>query len=166
MREFFKGWKRKLGCVTLVMACVLMTGWIRSQTNNDEFRFRSVNGRHCWLTSFAGRIGWRQLRGDPDTPVYRLLSFHTWRQDDDSVDGVDIPWRVLGVRCTFDRYGFRYGEGTTVYAGVQLNTRFWQVPYWSIVPPLAVLSAWLLFSRPRTTTKHPAPTDPTEPDHA
>ena len=31
MREFFKPWRRKIGVVTLVMACVLMAGWVRSE---------------------------------------------------------------------------------------------------------------------------------------
>ena len=30
MGEFFQGWRRKIGCVTLVMAFVLVLGWIRS----------------------------------------------------------------------------------------------------------------------------------------
>lgn len=28
MREFFQGWKRKVGCVALVLACVSLRDWI------------------------------------------------------------------------------------------------------------------------------------------
>ena len=28
MGEYFRGWKRKVGCVTLLMACALMLGWV------------------------------------------------------------------------------------------------------------------------------------------
>lgn len=35
MHEFFRGWKRKTGCVTLAMACVLTVGWIRSYDTED-----------------------------------------------------------------------------------------------------------------------------------
>jgi len=35
MGEFFKGWRRKTGVVTLVMACVFMSAWVRSQTTID-----------------------------------------------------------------------------------------------------------------------------------
>ncbi len=28
MRDFFHGWRRKLGCVTLMMACISMSGWL------------------------------------------------------------------------------------------------------------------------------------------
>ncbi len=37
MREFFRGWRRKVGCVTLVMACGLMGLWIRSGLMAEEF---------------------------------------------------------------------------------------------------------------------------------
>ena len=30
MGEFFRGWRRKAGLVTLAMACLLATGWMRS----------------------------------------------------------------------------------------------------------------------------------------
>ena len=36
MREFFKGWRRKTGCVTLVMACVFALAWLTS-VNGFEF---------------------------------------------------------------------------------------------------------------------------------
>ena len=32
MREFFSGWRRKVGVVALMLACVLMAGWVRSFT--------------------------------------------------------------------------------------------------------------------------------------
>ena len=32
MGEFFHGWRRKVGIVTLVIACVFMAGWVRSAT--------------------------------------------------------------------------------------------------------------------------------------
>lgn len=39
MREFFRGWRRKVGCVTLVMACVLTTGWVRSIGQSHAVQF-------------------------------------------------------------------------------------------------------------------------------
>ena len=35
MREFFKNWRRKAGCVTLLVACAVMVAWIRSQNASD-----------------------------------------------------------------------------------------------------------------------------------
>src|SRR5262249_54008008 len=37
MREFFRGWRRKAGCVVLAWACAFMGWWVRSVTVTDEF---------------------------------------------------------------------------------------------------------------------------------
>src|SRR5438105_3724804 len=36
MRDFFKGWRRKIGVLTLVMACVCMAAWVRSYSAEDK----------------------------------------------------------------------------------------------------------------------------------
>ena len=35
MREFFHGWRRKVGCVTSLMALAFTAGWVRSCTSTD-----------------------------------------------------------------------------------------------------------------------------------
>ena len=37
MREFFKGWRRKVGVVTLVLACVIIGLWCKSQAAPKSF---------------------------------------------------------------------------------------------------------------------------------
>ena len=41
MGVFFKGWRRKAGCVVLVMACLLATAWMRSHVTRDVFHICS-----------------------------------------------------------------------------------------------------------------------------
>ena len=36
MGDFFHGWRRKVGLLTLVMACVFTAGWIRADGICDE----------------------------------------------------------------------------------------------------------------------------------
>ena len=36
MREFFHGWRRKMGCVALVTACALTFEWLRSLADGPE----------------------------------------------------------------------------------------------------------------------------------
>ena len=55
MREFFRGWKRKLGCVTLVMACLAMAGWTRSYSVEDRIVVEDAGYR---ISSVFGRIQW------------------------------------------------------------------------------------------------------------
>ena len=49
MVAYFKGWRRKVGCVTLVLACVIVAGWVRSYKATDNWdticgRIESSNG--------------------------------------------------------------------------------------------------------------------------
>lgn len=37
MREFFKPWRRKVGVVSVGLACVFMAGWVRSYQTDDQF---------------------------------------------------------------------------------------------------------------------------------
>lgn len=57
MREFFKGWRRTLGTVTLVLACVLLVGWVHSQSIRDEFLITDYGcGSRYFLRSHRGEI--------------------------------------------------------------------------------------------------------------
>ena len=47
MGEFFKGWRRKVGVLTLLIACVFAAGWIRSPPRFELIvfsRFLFVSG--------------------------------------------------------------------------------------------------------------------------
>lgn len=58
MREFFKGWRRKAGCVALTVSCLLMAAWIRSRTIPDRIVIRSYGHvTEYWVSEQSG-IGW------------------------------------------------------------------------------------------------------------
>src|SRR5436305_1198495 len=54
MRDFFKGWRRKLGVVTLLMVCLFTCGWIRSLSLSETLHFPArkhmTNLRHHEIT--------------------------------------------------------------------------------------------------------------------
>ncbi|HEY4258608.1 MAG TPA: hypothetical protein VGM98_00550 [Schlesneria sp.] len=59
MREFFRGWRRKIGLVTLVMAVALLGLWsisidrfcyLQFPMLGYEFAFASLNGQVAWAT--------------------------------------------------------------------------------------------------------------------
>ena len=71
MGEFFNGWRRKVGLVTLVIACLLATGWVRScryydliwiQDQNASYFVYSMDGTVSvwWLSGrrFVSSFGW------------------------------------------------------------------------------------------------------------
>jgi len=57
MGEFFKGLRRRIGIVTLLMACVFMGGWIRSPHHCDSFNSPIGNLGIIWLISADSQIG-------------------------------------------------------------------------------------------------------------
>lgn len=61
MREFFKPWRRKLGVVTLVMACLLMAGWVRSVRKLDHCSFHVSEYSFHTFSSCNGRVAWQRI---------------------------------------------------------------------------------------------------------
>src|SRR4051812_32510505 len=54
MREFFKGWRRKIGVVTLAMACVFAALWAINQQIQFGFTRISDGIAHIWLANSFG----------------------------------------------------------------------------------------------------------------
>ncbi|MEK6262669.1 MAG: hypothetical protein AABP62_29075 [Planctomycetota bacterium] len=71
--EFFKGWRRKAGLVTLVMACVLGVGWMRSMVIRDAFRIPN----QITIDSVEGQF-WVGLPGDLLGESYHFRIIPYW----------------------------------------------------------------------------------------
>jgi hypothetical protein len=145
MRDFFKGWRRKVGCVTLMMACVFMAGWMRSTSVVDEFSFLDRTKYDVYCDSSRGCIGWvfiNDKRRPSNTSLWNKLRSMIWMTNPNPIDVFN------GAEWQFRRAGF--GSGKYFY---DVNTPFdgtvITVPYWSIVVPLALVSANLLLSESR-----------------
>lgn len=150
MREFFKGWRRKVGCVALVMAVFLAAVWRRSQTYADGFvlpvssnmfgiisslssmeffvaGFQSDEAASQWLSS-----GWQTTR------IRR-----NWKGDvldDETTVGIgDNRW-------VWGRFGFGMFENDT---GGNHRLVAVIIPFWSLVVPVTLLSAFLILWKPR-----------------
>ena len=55
MREFFRGWRRKTGCVALGLACATMGIWIRSYYYQD---FVATRDSRFVIVSQEGYVSW------------------------------------------------------------------------------------------------------------
>lgn len=155
MREFFYGWRRKVGCVTLVMALLFVGAWIRSLNNFDvincplgqEYAIAITS----WKEAFAIRIGWDHedswsefcwdLR-DADYFGHTDSTSTSYRFEQPIPDGAGcfVNWYLRGD------WG---GIGVT-----PLDDRSWRrmifliAPYWPIAIALTAISAFLLLSNP------------------
>ena len=156
MGEFFHGWKRKFGVATLVLACVFAAGWMRSLTVQDQFFGQHHQSVHI-LISMDGAVSWMRC-----SPVFLKVPIRWQWISQDSTDrrAVQDTWTnqlVENVDWKWGLCGFVFGCASMGRSDLQFGTwtqrdEVWQAPYWSIVIPLIIISAYLLLSKPRPST--------------
>lgn len=168
MGSYFKPLRRKIGVVTLVMACLFAAGWVRSSVVQDHAQICYQRSAHD-LNSNGGRFQWDCYR-DPEVIRfgYGPPSFN-WQTYERNQPAIDTHWGRsrtnwqcgwLGVKVCYGKVHTHSGEvhtaGGIVFVNPRmLNIRSLEVPYWSIVIPLTLLSAYLLLSKPRTSQRKP-----------
>jgi hypothetical protein len=135
MREFFRGWRRKIGCVTLLMALAMTGAWFRSLILCDAILIRSGTSWVDAIVSDAGHLMWADVCDDSPDPVIQ------WRQFPATMfrDQESIEWHKLWL-------SFAIGEFRSSKTVVG---RIWSAPYCALVVPLTLLSAYLLLWKPR-----------------
>jgi hypothetical protein len=130
MGECFRGWRRKAGLVTLAMASVLTVGWMRSYVVHDELFIPNLHSHH-YVGSDSGRLCWERT-------LYGALTREQWW----GCEPRPVSWDSSGVPSTTDSLAsFQFGRRDGI--------EWWTMPFWSLVLPLALLSAWLISSKPR-----------------
>ena len=151
MREFFRGWRRKIGAVTLVMACGIMGMWVRSVQNHDYVRFAVRANVTERVVSLGGTINWLRYHQEPviirewfewESPEWGTSGFDGIESFDSDLQNWNWRWRC---------FGFVSGEWPESFDS--LKTGILIVPYWSIALPLTAISAFLLLAMPRPSTQ-------------
>ena len=153
---YFKPLRRKIGVLTLLLACVFAAGWVRSITRVDRIVICcSRLSRQQFKTDGDGFWYLREVSQRPVTFAHvqmfdwRLPAFHGWpgwpyREESWNFQ-TDWRWQAIG----FDLGKFHFQD-----EGISQGARRWSVAirvrFWSIVIPLSLLSAYLLLSKPRT----------------
>jgi hypothetical protein len=154
MRTFFHSWRRRVGCVLLLFAFMYLLGWLRSRmpfpatigpaTTINEFRVSGLPfspSQHVVI--IPDELIW--ISGTED--LHRVSRWHA--QEIASVklnkqESWTCRWRV----------GFAgLSAGSHEANGIRLN--WWRVPYWAIVWPLTLFSAYLILWKPRK--REPSP---------
>jgi hypothetical protein len=123
MNTIFRSWKRKAGCVTLGLAVALTGSWMRSQFAPDILCW-SIGRRTEVIISSDGNLSWWRLA--TEEPV---KSF----------------WNPGFVKQSTD--GSHYAMIGKWFVELDAANSC-PVPYWTFALPMALLSAYLLFSKP------------------
>ena len=129
MQEFFKGWRRKLGCVALVIALLPAIAWMRSYFVNDRLAFSRGEFRHA-IGSDLGDVVWEHWLDRP--PAGGLAWSSEWRN-------WDAP--------AHSRPSYYKAEPNSLLGQLQFESR--SIPYWPVVIPLTVLAASLILWKER-----------------
>lgn len=172
MSDFFHGWRRKVGCVTLLMAAMFMVGWIRSLRGADTIAFSIGHGSLVQLISREGTAAVRRVKSEltvKEISIDRVLLMGFQPPAGNSTGNlaisVDAGSRSIEgspYRWMIKSYGFEIGSVADRVFPLQVFMI--SVPYWSITIPLTLLSACLILwpgKRPERMVKAPADSPPT-----
>lgn len=58
MKNFFHGWRRNVGCITLALACVFTAAWLRSYQRHDLLWLETTHFRGMVYSSTGGLSVW------------------------------------------------------------------------------------------------------------
>lgn len=148
MLDFIQGWRRKMGCFTLFVACALMAASIRAHFIIDKMCIASSYNQRVWLESrchglsliryewviigvcLPDPIGWSQRTAEPGDGGFVS----------------DLPIPPLEVQRRWHFLGFEFEEycNPLGYATATCLT----VPFIPNVIVLAFISALLLLRKP------------------
>src|SRR4051812_21970080 len=123
MGEFFKGWRRKLGVVTLVMACGFIGPWVRSLYIMDTFAF-SHYPKDFMLVSVDGAVGWQMFGKTEFSSLFD--EFPRWHSQK--------PKSIADIFNRLECLNKWYWNGFGVMQ-LDNSTTLGCIPYWSIVIP-------------------------------
>ena len=154
MRDFFHGWRRKAGCIALLISLTLMGAWIRSRVVVDTLSWDLDQGdRYFIINSPNGvEVGRRSGSGQSFASRFmnmkwEILTLQDFQLSSETPGGWETMrnWHCCGFRC-------RQFQLTAGLSLLLAEVVIWDIPHWACVLPLALLSASLLLS---TSRKNP-----------
>ena len=131
MREFFLDRRRNLGFVMLVLSCVLMAGWIRSEFTFDAIGIAIGQNSKLVVVSSCGLIEFDFFDNVSQAKLLDWASTKRNFEEDPYDPQLGHPFQTHSDRDPF------HGASWTN----------WTFSIWSVLLPLTLLSTWLLVSR-------------------
>jgi len=141
MGGFFRGWRRKVGCITLLLALASMGAWVRSQSCVDTLVFPTAKAMNYWMSDKYGLVWYTTGQSEEEMKGFEdpFLIFIGGPSDLNLRD-----WKPKSSFC-----GFRFFDRQIQDSRHTLSI----MPYWYIVIPLTVFSTCLLLKKPKTSTQ-------------
>lgn len=160
MKEFLHGWRRKVGCISLVMACVLSGLWLRSRIFYDSF-YTNGNTSSFQIVSVDGKLAFSLI-----TLWYHRRPIINWETGHGHESDIGFDYDDEGQRSAYDPtigdssigLGKKQISYRMVFLGFQVSDhrdyhgtrmKVCMIPYWSIVLPLTLFSAYMILWKPR-----------------
>jgi hypothetical protein len=161
LNTFFRGWRRKIGVLTLLITCVLTGGWLRSLSTQDTFTVGFGSSIQYKLISIAGQLIIANVSIDGERPIRTIswtsqkISEHGWEMVLQLRDSSQLRW-INAISSDL----FSTGNDEMGANFISFVVKWCQFPYWMVVTPLTALSAFLLLTKPckLTQTKFTEPT--------
>ena len=149
MGEFIKGWRRKTGVLTLLMACVFTVGWVRSCATLDVITVSLGGHRGVVLVSGSQKC---LLLVKDELPRQAIVKKILQGRSIHEVWPIGLD---DGAAWAFDHRSAKAQLGTISQSNPNQGeaSKIQQLPYWCVVMPLTLLSFWLLLFKPRTLTR-------------
>jgi hypothetical protein len=146
MREFFRGWRRRAAIVMLGLACILTVGWLRS-FSRIEYIEAPIGISAIGVASMHGGLDFYRITSLENKPLLASVECKSFAFHPDQIQPPNTtPW---GSEIVFDwRWdcaGFHLGAGHYSHR----RDQDCMIPYWAVVGPLTVLSAYILLSKPK-----------------
>ena len=144
MRELFNGWRRKVGILTLLLACLFVAGMMRALVIGDRIHAKLGDHHYCFISSDGLFRLTRYIADDPAPTVMWQSRPAKSGGVTDVVDEAPIMWIRHWIW-----YGFEVGYGDFRTGTVPISV--FATPHWVAIP-LTLLSAFLLLYKPRPST--------------
>lgn len=148
MRDFFHGWRRKVGCVSLVMACAFASAWVRSLTIADLFAFHVASQSYDCFSSSRYGIGWNRWTSNTPNILSRTPRFKWAIRYDKNLKSFEELLLTPPLRWEAGLLFVRIGHGKERDYDLVRGSYF-IMPHAFVVIPLTLLSAYLLLWKPR-----------------
>ncbi|HEY4261206.1 MAG TPA: hypothetical protein VGM98_13660 [Schlesneria sp.] len=152
MWVFCRGWRRKLGVLTLLLACLFFVMYLRSRVVADGVAAVPSTHQQEWYYSADGFLGWQSyettLAGYTPSPwfSYGTIPIKPGEFFDPDSPG-DVQWRSRWFGGGIGEFPTETVRTVSGSGTVAITLRY--ISYWCFIVPLTALSAYLILSQPQ-----------------